>query len=163
MYEYKTEESDNSSLFYFTNNSGNDFSVEVVDSLFEVEEKLALYAVSIDCLNEKNPKYDDNIGLTVCYIINQYLSQNPDIILIYICDSIDHRAHVRDRKFSYWYKRYNSNKNHQLLKFKYDIDMGGFILEHFTSAAFDNERYTEEEITEIFSNYTSDMTRQKTN
>lgn len=157
MYTYKTEESQNSSLFYFKSHHNYTFNVQIVISFLEISPELTFYEVSIDCIDQLNPKDDSKVGITVCHIINKYLTTNPYHILIYVCDSVDCKAHLRDRKFSQWYSNYNSCDHHKLFKFKYDIELHDGVLEHYTSAAFDESQYSIEFVQRIFTDYTKEL------
>lgn len=90
-------------------------------------------------------------------VSNKYLITNPCHILIYVCDSVDRKAHLRDRKFSQWYSNYNSCNHHKLFKFKYDIELDDGVLEYYTSAALDENQYSVEFVQRIFTDYTKEL------
>ena len=47
--------------------------------------------------------------MTVCSIIDKYLSSNPNELLSYVCDDLDNRGASRQRKFSCWHSKYGNN------------------------------------------------------
>jgi aromatic ring-opening dioxygenase catalytic subunit (LigB family) len=163
MYDYKTEESEYGSLFLFRTDHNYDYSIEILISPHGISDSIPIFEVSIDCLNSRSPRQDTKVGQTICSVINRYLIKSPKNILIYVCESNDQKAHLRDRKFSNWYSTYNSFEKHQLYKFKYDIVTTDMELSYYTSAAFDNTVYPNNYVEDIFTNYTTQLSADKIN
>ena len=51
---------------------------------------------------------DPAIGPTLATIFDDFYKRNNLIVTIYICDSSDNRQIARQRKFSYWFDRFNT-------------------------------------------------------
>lgn len=63
------------------------------------------YQFTITNLNQRHGAHDSNIEKTVIVIINEFFRQNLDVLL-YICDTSDHRESQRNRLFLTWFERH---------------------------------------------------------
>lgn len=119
MYQYISEEG-LYPLFYFTTKHGLQYFVSFQKMNFENAFFNKLY--SIDFYEANNQKFfnDPSIEITITSIINQYFKDNPDIILNYVCDSVDFKQDFRQKLFDKWYhniKSYEFSK----VNFQYHI------------------------------------------
>ncbi len=72
--------------------------------------KTNILAINIE-INSKyieSNKLDERIGITVVEAIKDVFI-NIENIIVYVCDSTDQRQIARERKFDYWFKKYNDN------------------------------------------------------
>lgn len=63
-------------------------------------------SIVIYCDELIKPPYDYKVGQTVCAIIEHYLSKNQAQVLFYVCDDLDKRGSIRQRKFDMWYSKH---------------------------------------------------------
>ena len=78
---------------------------------------------SIDFYESNNQKFftDSFVEITIAAIIDDYFQNNPDIILNYVCDSVDFRQDFRKKLFDKWYKN-ASNLTYSKVNFEYSVE-----------------------------------------
>jgi len=66
--------------------------------------------------SERKGRKDESITPTIHTIISSYLTQYPDRIILFVCDSKDgdHFARARLRLFQRWYTDYTKDENQKL-------------------------------------------------
>ena len=132
MYEYFILEGMDYPLFYFKNTYGNKFNVSFKPHDFL--QGFNVFHIGVDCMNSKKPEKDTKVGATVYSIIIDFLSDNYECLIAFVCDSTDNRHKLRKRKFNCWYNAYNESQ--YILK-NYDIYVEEHDITYFTSIIFD--------------------------
>ncbi|WP_421824873.1 DUF6169 family protein [Flagellimonas oceanensis] len=139
MYEYTREEGDDGPLFLFSTEFGLSYIVS-----FRQMGKLnyplhKLY--SIDFLEKKGRKgkSDIKISTTILSIILQFIDENPECTLHYLCDINDGKQMHRAKLFTRWFSLCGAN-NWMKLDFKFD----GAPEDYMLSFLFDSHVYDEE-------------------
>jgi Family of unknown function (DUF6169) len=58
--------------------------------------------------SQKNlsPSFDNNVGITIAKIVKDFLDEREKII-VYFCDVKDRRHEARNRRFNFWFNRFN--------------------------------------------------------
>ncbi|CAM3527744.1 DUF6169 family protein [Flavobacterium chungbukense] len=144
MYQYISEEG-LYPLFYFTTKHGLEYFVSFhkmnLDNTFF--EKL----YSIDFYEANNQKFlsDPFIETTITSIINDFFENNPDIVLNYVCDSVDFKQDFRQKLFDKWYRN-TSNNEFSKINFKYEVEHENII--YHLSFIFKTRFYNTNEIIE---------------
>ena len=93
--------------FYTDNNIG--YYIYFTSYAFRDEEGRNFYVPSFnfDCIDPtvRTPR-DEKVKNTILQFIHEYFEDNPNITMLYVCDSSDHRA--RQRIFGKWFKEYEA-------------------------------------------------------
>ena len=141
MYEYTVEEGENGPLFSFTNQFEITYRVLLQQFPTDIPNFQEAYSVSAYPLNNNRPRRaDPRIGLTIYHMLTEFLSGNPESILMYVCDNDDGLAEQRQKKFSGWYQKYTEGR-HRLCKFNTSDDNAPA---YYSAFIFDPETYSEE-------------------
>lgn len=116
MYTYKQIEDENP-LFSFVTDSGVKYVLELLKQDFDNEYFKDLYILSFypDVQEGVKLSSDIKIKATISQIIIDFLNQNKQALVQYICDSIDNRQYSRNRLFTKWFNE--SNKINYYSKF----------------------------------------------
>jgi hypothetical protein len=108
---YKISQVDN--LYYrFTSKAGTVYLCYFISYgfLFDKFPDLAsdIFAFNIDVEKgaAKEQPLDIAIAATVAEIIKKFLASKENAVL-YICDSTDHKEHIRKRKFDAWFQKHD--------------------------------------------------------
>lgn len=155
MYQYYMQEGEESPLFLFKSELGYNFQVSFTNYPIELPGVESIFSVSVDCIDNDNPKSDDRVGETICEIINNFLSENKKCLITYVCDTSDNRHGARQRKFYNWYLKFNQTESHVLRK--YDVDPKGIDTTYYTSAIFCDESFSNEFIDDIYISYIQEI------
>ncbi|MFD0990751.1 hypothetical protein ACFQ1R_11635 [Mariniflexile jejuense] len=124
MYKYSLIEDAGHPLFIFN----TDYNYSVSLSFTNISHKLKsfesiqhIYIIDIDSFTEgittKRVK-DLKIGITISKIINDFINQNPEFLITFLCDDADNKHYLRFKKFKGWAANYGSG-NIEVLSFEY--------------------------------------------
>ncbi len=144
MYQYILEEG-LYPLFYFTTKHGLQYFVSFHKMNFDNVFFEKLY--SIDFYEANNQKFfnDPLIETTITSIVNDYFKNNPDIVLNYVCDSIDFKQDFRQKLFDKWYRN-TQNDEFSKINFQYELERENMI--YHLSFIFKTEFYNVEGLIE---------------
>lgn len=138
MYKYKKIEGAGHPLFLFRTLTGSEYKVSFTN--YDVLENIQIQMISVDCENSRVK--DILTGETINDLIQNYLSENPNVILAYVCDSEDERAAHRQRKFLGWYQLYAKESRYSLRA--YHVPVIELDLTYYTALIYDAEVYSSE-------------------
>ncbi|WP_209402648.1 DUF6169 family protein [Pseudozobellia sp. WGM2] len=141
MYDYKLVEGTSYPLFYFITSNGYEYSVSFFKEPTKIKDVIVVQ-VSIDCINSEDAPKDLCTGKTVFQIILNYLKEN-DHILAFVCDDQDSRHLSRKRKFTAWYKLYNTSKYDML---NYENYVQEVSKTYYSSVIYNTDKYSKEHI-----------------
>jgi hypothetical protein len=97
-------------------------------------------------IHDATSSYDSRIEDTIVFAIREFFEQNPDAILLYICDSSDGKARQRNILFGRWYNKYGNDSIKRLNRKIFDTEND---LVYYFAVIFDN-RYIQSTILESF-------------
>jgi Family of unknown function (DUF6169) len=99
-YNLREEDGD----FVFTTDLGLEY--RIVFQKYNAFDELGYssYEFSFYPFGKPNTSYDHRIKLTIIESLKTFFEQNPDSVLIYICDSMDMRARERNVLFNRWFR-----------------------------------------------------------
>ncbi|WP_396190856.1 DUF6169 family protein [Flavobacterium sp.] len=119
MYQYIKKE-DNDPLFTFITKYGLNYYVAFKKMDFENDYFQNLY--SIDFWEVDNTKFirDSTIEVTIIEIIFEFFSMYPNVLLHYVCDSMDSKQSFRSKLFDSWYNK-SINEGFSKLDINYEI------------------------------------------
>lgn len=109
MYQYILEEG-RDPLFYFTTKYSLKYFVSFRKMNFDNDFFENLYSVDFGETNNQKFFNDPEIEVTITAIINDYLLTNPNLILYYVCDSVDFKQDFRKKLFDKWYIKTQKNE-----------------------------------------------------
>lgn len=156
MYKYNLVEGENHPLFIFTTQYGDIINVGFIPTDYKVIKGVeAIYSVDVSSVSNNNGKIinDVCIGQTVSQIICNFMNDNPNILLNYVCESIDRKEYLRYRKFNHWNKTYSS-EYHETLYYEFQSDETTY----YTSFIFNSTELDTEYITSVCNDEMSDLT-----
>lgn len=109
MYTYKLIEDENP-LFSFVTDSGVKYVLELLKQDFDNIYFKDLYILSFYPVVSEGVKLSNDIKIkaTISQIIIDFLENNKDALIHYICDSNDNRQYSRNRLFSKWFNESNT-------------------------------------------------------
>ena len=109
MYTYKLIEDENP-LFSFVTDSGIKYVLELLKQNFDNIYFKDLYILSFYPVIQEGVKLTNDIKIkaTISQIIIDFLDNNKDALIHYICDSNDNRQYSRNRLFSKWFNESNT-------------------------------------------------------
>ena len=109
MYTYKLIEDENP-LFSFITDSGVKYVLELSKEDFGNNYFKDLYILSFYPTIKQGTKRinDIKIRATISQIIIDFLDNNKDALIHYICDSNDNRQYSRNRLFTKWFNESNT-------------------------------------------------------
>lgn len=110
MYEYYKIEGD-APLFYFRTNRNNEYAVEFTEHNIESKYIYKAFELSFYIVEEITKRNDLKISKTIIQIVKDFFDENPNSVVVYICDSQDNRQHNRNRLFNRWFIKSNINKS----------------------------------------------------
>ncbi len=91
------------------------------------------YHFFIDNNGREHGSYDSKILDVVTVILEEFFNQEPTVML-YICDSTDHRQSARDRLYHLWF--YDYARNHEMTLYSDSVTFNqvnyyaGILLRH---------------------------------
>ena len=140
MYKIEQQEG-NDPLFIFNTSNGLTYYVSFQKMEIDSDYFQYLYSVDFGEVNGfKKPK-DELIGVTIKYIISNFLNNKKFALLHYVCDSSDGRHYGRSRLFSTWFDVFKEN-NHSKFVINYKNDEIDYQLEFI----FNNLEYKLDEL-----------------
>jgi hypothetical protein len=109
MYTYKIIEDENP-LFSFITASGVKYVLELLKQDFDNIYFKDLYILSFYPVVNEGVKLSNDIKIkaTISQIIIDFLDNNKDALIHYVCDSSDKRQYSRNRLFSKWFNESNT-------------------------------------------------------
>lgn len=119
MYQYISKEG-LYPLFYFTTKYGLEYFVSFQKMDFKNVFFENLYALDFGEINNQKFFNDPLIEATIITIISNYFQANPNMILNYVCDSIDFKQDFRKKLFDRWYMK-TQNNEFSKINFQYEI------------------------------------------
>ena len=149
MYNYFKDEGVMHPLFIFTTDNADIYKVEFVPHDYGSVITKKLYTLSFFPVTRSFLKYDSKISPTIVNIISQFLSQDPENVLWYMCSPEDYNPRSRHIVFNKWYKQF-SETNTDYSRYddaitNYDNTETFYISFIFNKNVFE-ERYIEQEI-----------------
>lgn len=154
MYDYKLIEGLNYPLFSFSTKFNHEYQVSF-NTLAFVFKDIMVYSISVDCLYPGDKTKDVSVGETVHSIISNFISENNNCLFSYICESLDGKELLRQRKFNGWYLLHG-NSNHILKNF--DIYIEEFDITYYTSIIFDSHIYDADFVEKIYNTEIKELT-----
>jgi hypothetical protein len=104
--------------YTFTTESGNQYLINFKDTTADYNQgeigDSIIYEYQFyrtKCVKEA---FDERVGSTVLYSLNEAIRDNNRIVIYFVCDSQDEREYLRHRLFNLWYKRHGSHYFHIL-------------------------------------------------
>lgn len=74
--------------------------------------------IVVDNPSIHTPKFDARTSKTIAAIFNNFFSNSPNNVIIYICDSSDNRQMIRKLKFDRWFEIF---KGSEYIKIDYSL------------------------------------------
>jgi len=120
MYQYKQIEDENP-LFLFKTSLGVQYVLELTKDNFGCNYFNNLYSLSFYHTNDTSNKVkiDIKIQATISTIIIDFLNNNKEALIHYICDSSDNRQYGRNRLFNTWFNQSNTSNAYSKLNINY--------------------------------------------
>lgn len=120
MYAYKQLEDENP-LFSFKTSLGVQYVLELTKDNFGCAYFNNLYSLSFYPTNTSSNKIkiDVKIQATISTIILDFLNNNKEALIHYICDSSDNRQYGRNRLFNAWFNQSNTSNAYSKLNINY--------------------------------------------
>lgn len=142
MYQYIKKE-DNDPLFTFITKHGLNYYIAFKKMDFENDYFQNLY--SIDFWEVDNKKFikDDSIEVTIIEIIFAFFELQPNVLLHYVCDSMDSKQGFRSKLFDNWY---NKSINEDFSKLDINYKIPNEKINYKLEFIFKSEFYTIEEV-----------------
>lgn len=119
MYQYILKEG-RDPLFYFSTKYGLRYFVTFRKMNFDNIFFENLYSVDFGETNNQKFFNDPEIEITITAIINDFLLKNPELILHYVCDSVDLKQDFRKKLFDKWYAK-TERDEFSKINFQYPI------------------------------------------
>lgn len=148
MYKY-TQKEDENPLFTFITDSGVTYILEL--STYELGNPFFknLYSLSfypVTNINKINKPIDDvKIKTTILNILTEFLENNQQGIIQYICDSSDNRQNSRNRLFNKWFNEVDNRESYNKLNLNYETEEIAYNLEFiFSSTSYKIEELKEQ-------------------
>lgn len=146
MYTYRKKEDVDHPLFLFETDNDLTFVVRMDNFPYNFADIEQIRSIVIYCDELVKPPYDCKVGPTVCAIIEHYLSENQAEVLFYVCDDLDKRGSIRQRKFDMWYCKHENGLYTTLLQRIISLD-GSQI---FTCLIFDPKNYNKNALSKLY-------------
>lgn len=123
MYTYKIIEDENP-LFSFITDSGVKYVLELLKQDFDNIYFKDLYILSFYPVIQKGVKLSNDIKIkaTISQIIIDFLDNNKDALIHYVCDSNDNRQYSRNRLFSKWFNASNTIDSYSKFNLNYPTE-----------------------------------------
>ncbi len=119
MYQYVIKE-DNDPLFTFTTKHGLNYYVAFKKMELENNYFQNLYSIDFWEVDTKKFIKDNTIETTIIEIIFEFFKVYPNVLLHYVCDSMDKKQNFRSRLFDNWYNK-SINEGFSKLDINYEI------------------------------------------
>jgi len=119
MYQYIKKE-DNDPLFTFITKHGLNYYVAFKKMEFENNYFQNLYSIDFWEVDNKKFTKDNAIEATIIEIIFDFFKLYPNVLLHYVCDSMDNKQNFRSKLFDNWYNK-SINEGFSKLDINYEI------------------------------------------
>lgn len=119
MYQYIKKE-DNDPLFTFITKHGLNYYVAFKKMEFENNYFQNLYSIDFWEVDNKKFTKDNAIEATIIEIIFDFFRVFPNVLLHYVCDSMDNKQNFRSKLFDNWYNK-SINEGFSKLDINYEI------------------------------------------
>lgn len=145
MYSF-TKKEDNDPLFTFITKHGLNYYVAFKKMDFENNYFQNLYSIDFWEVDTKKFIKDNSIQETIIDIIFKFFEIHPNVLLHYVCDSMDNKQGFRSILFDNWY---NKSINEGFSKLDINYEVPNETINYKLEFIFKSEFYNINEVGEI--------------